>query len=86
MVEQGNTYNLSAPLTFQNLIVESEEPVHKLGFIFNAIHTGSIPDEDFNDLKATIKVLGDGEEVKSYEYTDRPVGEVSMPLSETLRF
>lgn len=86
VVEQANTYNLSMPLIFPKLIVGSEEPVHTLGFIFNAIHTGGIPDEDFQDLKATVKVFGDGEEVKVYEYTARPVGEVSMPLSETVRF
>lgn len=86
VVEQANTYNLSMPLIFPKLIVGSKEPVHTIGFIFNAIHTGGIPDENFQELKATIKVFGDDEEVKSYEYTARPVGEVSMPLSETIRF
>lgn len=86
VVEQANTYNLSTPLIFPKLIAGSEEPVHTIGFIFNAIHTGGIPDEDFQDLRATIKVFGDGEEIKSYEYRARPVGEVSEPLSETVRF
>ena len=86
VVEQGNTYNLSTPLTFQKLIVESEEPVHTVGFIFNAIHTGGIPDENFQELKATIKVFGDGEEVETYQYSARPVGEVSEALSETVMF
>lgn len=86
VVEQGNTYNLSTPLTFQKLIVESEEPVHTVGFIFNAIHTGGIPDDNFEDLRATIRVFGNNTEVQTYQYTARPVGEVSDPLSETVRF
>lgn len=86
IVEQANTYNLSTRLIFPKLIVESEEPVHTIGFIFNAIHTGVIPDEDFQNLKATIKVFANDEEVKFFEYAARPVGEVSMPLSETVRF
>lgn len=86
VVEQGNTYNLSTPLTFQKLIVESEEPVHTLGFIFNTINTGGIPDDNFQDLRVTIKVFGDNTEVQTYQYTDRPAGEVSEPLSETVRF
>ena len=57
VVDQANTYYLTMPLIFQNLIVESEEPVHTLGFIFNAIYTGGIPDENFQDLKATVKIL-----------------------------
>src|SRR5690606_14112886 len=85
VVEQANTYNLSMPLIFPKLIVESEEPVHTLGFIFNAIHTGGIPDGDFQALKATIKVFANNDEVKSYQYVATPIGEVSIPLSETVR-
>ena len=86
IVELANTYNLSMPLVFPKLIVGSEEPVHTFGFIFNAIHTAGIPDENFQDLKAIIKVFGDGEEIGTYQYTARPVGEVSEPLNETVRF
>lgn len=86
IVEQANTYNLSTPLIFPKLIVGSEEPVHTIGFIFNAFHTGGIPDEDFQNLKGTIKVFANDEEVKSYQYVARPVGEVSETLSETVRF
>jgi len=86
VVEQANTYNLSTPLIFPKLIVGSEEPVHTLGFIFNAIHTGGIPDEDFHDLRATITVFGDDEEAETYQYIAWPVGEVSEALSVTVRF
>lgn len=86
IIEPANTYNLSTPATFSQLIVESEEPVHTFGFIFNVVHTGDIPDEDFEDLSATIRVHGDNAEVHTYQYLARPVGEVSEPLSETVRF
>lgn len=86
IVEQANTYNLSTPLIFPKLIVGSEEPVHTIGFIFNAIHTRGIPDENFQELKATIRVFGDNTEIQTYQYSARPVGEVSEPLSETVRF
>lgn len=86
IIDQANTFNLSTPLTFSELIVESEEPVHTFGFIFNVVHTGDIPDDDFEDLSATIRVFGNNAEVQTYQYTARPVGEVSEPLSETVRF
>lgn len=86
IIEQANTFNVSTPLTFSELIVESEEPVHTFGFIFNVVHSGDIPDEDFEDLSATIRVLGNNAEVQTYQYVARPVGEVSVPLSETVRF
>ncbi len=86
IIEQANTFNVSTPLTFSELIVESEEPVHTFSFIFNVVHTGDIPDEDFEDLSATIRVFGDNVEVQTFQYTARPVGEVSVPLSEMVRF
>jgi hypothetical protein len=77
IIEQANTFNVSTPLTFSELIIESEEPVHTFGFIFNVVHTGDIPDEDFEDLSATIRVFGNNTEVQTYQYAARPVGEVS---------
>ncbi len=43
VIAQANTFNLSTPLSFSKLIVESGEPVHTFGFIFNAVHTGIFP-------------------------------------------
>ncbi|MBI0399987.1 hypothetical protein [Cyclobacterium marinum] len=75
-----------SPPTFPKLIVQSEEHVHTLGFIFNVVHTGDIPDEDYEDLSATIKVYGDNAEVQTFQYTARPVGETSEVLSEVVKF
>ena len=86
VIDQANTFNLSTSATFSELIVESEEPVHTFGFIFNVVHTGDIPDEDFEDLSATVRVFGDNAEVQTYQYVARPVGEVSETLSEVVRF
>ncbi|MEX2568943.1 MAG: hypothetical protein WD431_23580 [Cyclobacteriaceae bacterium] len=66
--------------------MESEEPVHTFSFIFNVVHSGDLPGEDFEDLSATIRLYGDNDEVQTYQYQARPVGEVSLPLSETVRF
>lgn len=86
VIDPAYTFNLSSSATFSELIVESEEPVHTLGFIFNVVHTGDIPDEDFENLGANITVYGNNAEVQTFQYTARPVGEVSEPLSETVRF
>ncbi|MEX0882322.1 MAG: hypothetical protein WDZ72_02500 [Cyclobacteriaceae bacterium] len=86
VIEQANTFNLSTYGSFSQLIVESEEPVHTVGFIFNVVHSGDLPDEDFEDLSATIRLYGDNAEVQTYQYTARPVGEVSVPMSEVVRF
>jgi hypothetical protein len=86
VIDEANTFNLSTNVNFSELAVESEEPVHTLGFNFNVVHTGDIPDEDFDDLSATIKVFGDNSEVQTFQYTARPVGEVSEVLSEVVRF
>ncbi|WP_202928157.1 hypothetical protein [Cyclobacterium salsum] len=86
IIEQANTFNISTPLTFSELIIESDEPVHTFGFIFNLVHNGDIPDDDFEDLRATIRVFGNNAEVQIYQFVARPVGEVAEPLSETVRF
>ncbi|WP_291373176.1 hypothetical protein [Cyclobacterium sp.] len=86
VIEQANTFNISTPLTFSELIVKSAAPVHTFSFIFNVVHNGDIPDEDFEDLSATIRVFGNNAEVQTYQYKARPVGEVSEPLSETVEF
>ena len=86
IIDEANTFNLSTPATFTEFVIESEEPVHTLGFNFNVVHTGDIPDEDFEDLSATIKIYGDNSEVQTYQYAARPVGEVSEALSEVVRF
>ena len=86
VIDEANTFNLSTSTTLTELVIESEEPVHTFGFNFNVVHTGDIPDEDFEDLSATIKVYGDNAEVQTFQYTARPLGEVSEALSETVRF
>ncbi len=86
LLTQANTFTLSTPGSFSQLIVESEEPVHSFSFAFNVVHTGDIPDEEFEDLSATIRVFGNNAEVQTYQYVARPVGEVSVPLSETVKF
>lgn len=85
-IEQANSFNLSTPGSFTQLVVESEEPVHTVNFVFNVVHAGDIPDASFEDLTATITVYGDNAEVQTYQYAARPVGEVSIPLSETITF
>lgn len=86
IIEQANTYNVSTTGALSQLVVESEEPVHTFNFVFNVVHAGDIPDENFEDLTATITVYGNNAEVHTYQYAARPVGEVSIPLSETIRF
>lgn len=72
VIDTANIFNLSTPLTFSQLVVESEEPVHTFGFIFDAVYTGGIPDDDFQGLGATIRIFGDTEEVESFLYEARP--------------
>ncbi|WP_206769252.1 hypothetical protein [Cyclobacterium marinum] len=86
VIDEANTFNLSTSTTLTELVIESEEPVHTFGFNFNVVHTGDIPAEDFENLRATIKVFGDNAEVQTFQYTARPVGEVSEALSEVVRF
>jgi hypothetical protein len=86
IISQANTFNLSTPGSFSQLVVESEEPVHTFGFIFNVVHTGGIPDENFENLNATIRIYGNNAEVQTFQYAARPVGEVSDPLSEIIKF
>ncbi|WP_339714619.1 hypothetical protein [Cyclobacterium amurskyense] len=86
VIDEANTFNLSTTSNFSELVVESEEPVHTFGFNFNVVHIRDIPDEDFEDLSATIRVFGDNTEVQAFQYTAKPVGEVSETLSEVVRF
>ena len=86
VIDEANTFNLSTSTNFTELVIESEEPVHTLGFNFNVVHTGDIPAEDFENLRATIRVFGDNAEVQTFQYAARSVGEVSEVLSEVVRF
>ena len=86
VIDEANTFNLSTSTTLTELVIESEEPVHTFGFNFNVIHSGELPDEDFEELSATIRIFGDNAEVQTFQYTARPVGEVSEVLSEVVRF
>lgn len=86
VIPQANGYNLTSDGSIGNLVVTSDQPAHTVGFIFNAIHKGELPDPDFQVLTATIKLFGDNAEVESYNFQARPFGEVSVPISEVVRF
>lgn len=85
-ISSTNSFFLSTPLTFSELVVESEEPVNTFGFIFDAVYTGGIPDENFQDLSVTIRIFGNNEEVEIIQYEAQPYGEASVPVSGTVRF
>lgn len=85
-ISSANSFYLSTPLTFSELVVESEEPVNTFGYIFDAVYTGGIPEEDFQDLSATIRIFGNNEEVEIIQYKAQPYGEASQPVSGTVRF
>ncbi|MEX2594964.1 MAG: hypothetical protein WD426_19530 [Anditalea sp.] len=86
VIDPANTFNLSTPLTSSQLVVESVEPVHTFGFIFDAVYTGGIPDEDFQGLSANIRIFGTNEEVEIIQYMAQPYREASQPVSGTVRF
>ena len=86
IIPQANGYNLTSDGNIGNLIVKSDQPAHTVGFIFNATYKGGIPDTNFQVLKATIRLFGNNTEVKRYNFQARPVGEVSVPISEVVRF
>ena len=54
IIPQANSYNLTVPITFQKLTVETQDPVHTLAFLFNSIHSGETPDANFQVLTASI--------------------------------
>jgi hypothetical protein len=85
-VSSANSFFLSAPVTFSEMVIESEEPVHTFGYIFDAVYSGGIPEEDFQDLSATIRIFGNNEEVEIHQYEAQPYGEASEPVSGTVRF
>jgi len=43
IIPQANSYNLTVPITFQKLTVETQDPVHTFAFLFNSIHFGEHP-------------------------------------------
>jgi hypothetical protein len=51
-----------------------------------AVYTGDIPYENFQRLTSTIKILGDNEEVESFQYEAKPIGQASEPVSGSLSF
>lgn len=85
VIDQASTFNVSTPITFSELIVESAAPVHTFGFILNVVHIGDIPEEDFEDLSASIRIFGDNAEVQTYQYAAKPEARgVPSPYLERL--
>lgn len=84
IISQGNAYNLTLTPIAPQIEAKSSSKIHSLGFVFNAVHGGSSPSDNFTPLTATIQVLADGIEIKSYSYTAMPAGQTSVPLAENI--
>lgn len=61
IIEQGNTYTLTYEPSIRTTEVKSSSNIHSMGFVFNAVPLDREPDESFELLTATIRVLADGE-------------------------
>lgn len=68
VIEQGNMYSLTYEPSMSTIEVQSSSNIHSLGFVFNAVLMDREPDESFELLTATIRVLADEEVFKEYDY------------------
>jgi len=84
VVEQGNTYSLTYDPIISTIEVQSSSSIHSLGFVFNAVPLDREPDETFEVLIATIRVLADGEVLKEYDYEALPSDLTSIPISDNI--
>lgn len=84
VVEQGNTYSLTLEPESSSILVNSSSPIHNFGFVFHSTPMYRAPDDTFELLTATVRVLADGEVFKEYEYQAKPLDQISMPLEEEI--
>lgn len=84
VVEQGNTYSLTYEPSMSTIEVQSSSNIHSLGFVFKAVPLDREPDESFELLTATIRVLADGNVYKEYNYEALPTEQTSVPISEDI--
>ncbi len=84
VVEQGNTYTLTLEPESPSILASSSAPINSLGLVFNAVPLDREPDETFELLTATIRVLADGEVYKKYDYEALPSDQTSIPISESV--
>lgn len=86
VITQANTYSITVEPTFDLLVAQSDLEVKTVTFLFQATHNGSTPSDDFEPLRATIKVYGDNSLVETFTYTAAGPGGVSQSLTETVSF
>lgn len=84
VIEQGNTYSLTYEPSMSTIEVQSSSDIQSLGFVFNAVPLDREPDESFELLTATIRVLADGEVYKEYDYEALPSDQTSIPISDSI--
>jgi len=85
VIEQGNTYTVSFEPNAPTILASSSGPIHSLGFVLNAVHSGGgATNGSFQPLPATVKVLADEKVYRQYSYKALAPGKVSTPLAEQI--
>ncbi|MEB2774591.1 hypothetical protein SYJ56_04695 [Algoriphagus sp. D3-2-R+10] len=84
VVEEGNSYTVTYEPSVSSIEVQSSADIHSLGFLFNAVPLDREPDDSFELLTATIRVLADGEVYREYYYEALPYDQTSIPISESI--
>lgn len=86
IVEQGNSYTVSFEPTANSIQAKSSSKIHSMGFTFNAVPLDRTPEQDFEPLTATIRILTDGALYEEYSFEALPSDQVSVPISDILTF
>ena len=83
VVVEGNSYTVTYEPSVSSIEVQSSVDIHSLGFLFNAVLLDQEPEDTFELLTATIRVLADGEFYKEFDYEALPSDQTSAPIAES---
>jgi len=85
IIAQGNAYNYIGEPTSSKLVIDSKTVAGNLAFTFSATQVNNIDDTAQIQITAVIKVFADGKLLDTFNYTAKPVGQVTDPLVKSIK-
>ncbi|MET3114639.1 hypothetical protein AAKU52_002374 [Pedobacter sp. CG_S7] len=85
IIAEGNAYNYIGEPKNSKLIIESKTVAGNLAFTLLATQVNNTDDTAQIPITAVVKVFADGTLLDTFNYTAKPVGQVTDPLVKSIK-
>jgi len=85
IIAQGNAYNYIGEPTSSKLVIESKTIAGNLAFTLSATQVHNTDDSAQIPVTAVVKVYAAGMLLETFNYTAKPVGQVTDPLVKSIK-